>query len=71
MQFLNKAVSEEIINYISFGNEGKHYEKKDGKFIATKEADNIRFRVYYNMFDTVALGVQRIDQKEQRTQRFT
>ncbi|UKS30982.1 extracellular solute-binding protein [Paenibacillus sp. HWE-109] len=63
MQFLNKAVNEEIINYISFGNEGKHYEKKDGKFIATKEADNIRFRVYYNMFDTVALGLQRIDQK--------
>lgn len=63
IQFLNKVVSKELIDYISFGVEGKHYEKKDGKYVATKEAENIRFRVYYNMFDTVELGLQRMEQK--------
>lgn len=63
IEFLNKAAAKEVIDYISFGVEGKHYEKKDGQFIATKEAESIRYRVYYNMFDTVELGIQRMEQK--------
>jgi putative aldouronate transport system substrate-binding protein len=63
VQFLNKASSKEVIDLISFGVEGKHYEKKDGQYIATKEAENIRYRVYYNLFDTVDLGLQRMKQK--------
>ncbi|NHN31911.1 extracellular solute-binding protein [Paenibacillus agricola] len=63
IKFLNKISEKEIIDYISFGEEGKHYNKKDGQFIATKEAESIRYRVYYNLFDTVELGTQRMQQK--------
>ncbi|WP_165452602.1 extracellular solute-binding protein [Paenibacillus thalictri] len=63
VDFMNKSTNKDLIDYISFGVEGKHYEKKDGQFIATKEAENIRYRVYYNMFDTVELGIQRMKQK--------
>ncbi|MFK7692753.1 extracellular solute-binding protein [Paenibacillus sp. HJGM_3] len=63
MQFLNKVATNELIDYISFGVEGKHYEKKNGQYVATPAADTIRFRVYYNMFDTIELGLQRMEQK--------
>ncbi|WP_240421096.1 extracellular solute-binding protein [Paenibacillus periandrae] len=63
VEFLNKMTNKDLIDYISFGVEGKHYTKKDGKFIATPEAEKIRYRVYYNMFDTIELGLQRMEQK--------
>ncbi|WP_138756434.1 extracellular solute-binding protein [Paenibacillus sinopodophylli] len=63
MQFLNKVTNDEIINLISFGLEGTHYELKDSKLVALPEQENIRYRVYYNMFDTIELGLQRLEQK--------
>ncbi|MBO9604825.1 MAG: extracellular solute-binding protein [Paenibacillaceae bacterium] len=63
VQFLNKVSTNELIDYISFGDLGKHYNKQDGKYVATPEAEKIRFRVYYNMFDTIELGLQRMEQK--------
>ncbi|TDF98814.1 extracellular solute-binding protein [Paenibacillus piri] len=63
IQFLNKAANKEIIDFISFGFEGKHFEKKDGKVVPTPEAQKIRFAVYYNMFDTVEHGMQRLQIK--------
>ncbi|TYP79392.1 extracellular solute-binding protein [Paenibacillus methanolicus] len=61
VEFLNKATEQEIIDFISFGVEGTHYEKKDGKAVPTKEMDNIKYKVYYNMFDKVELGLQRME----------
>ncbi|WP_139994147.1 extracellular solute-binding protein [Paenibacillus paridis] len=63
VQFLNSVANDEIINMISFGINGTHYETKDGKIAALPEQENIRYRVYYNMFDTVELGLQRLEQK--------
>ncbi len=63
VQFLNKVSTNELIDYISFGELGKHYNKQDGKYVSTPEAEKIRFRVYYNMFDTIGLGLQRMEQK--------
>jgi putative aldouronate transport system substrate-binding protein len=63
VQFLNRVANDEIINMISFGIDGTHYETKDGKIVALPEQENIRYRVYYNMFDTVELGLQRLEQK--------
>lgn len=63
VQFLNRVANDEIINMISFGIDGTHYETKDGKIAALPEQENIRYRVYYNMFDTVELGLQRLEQK--------
>ena len=63
MEFLNKAAATDVVNYISFGEEGKHYVQKNGEIVPTKEADSIRYRVYYNMFDRVEIGTMRMKQK--------
>ncbi|SFB59986.1 putative aldouronate transport system substrate-binding protein [Cohnella sp. OV330] len=61
VQFLNKASDPAIIDFISFGIEGTHFKKENGKNVALPEMSNIAYKVYYNMFDTVDLGLQRME----------
>lgn len=61
VDFLNKASDPSVINLISFGIEGTHFEMKDGKPAPLVDMKTIAYKVYYNMFDTVDLGLQRME----------
>ncbi|MCQ6562333.1 extracellular solute-binding protein [Paenibacillus mendelii] len=52
VQFINNYMAEDILNVVSYGWEGKHYNMKDGMVVATEEAENIRYRIYYQLWDT-------------------
>lgn len=61
IQFLNKASDPAVVDFISFGIEGTHYKKENGKNAALPAMSDIAYKVYYNMFDTVELGLQRME----------
>ncbi len=51
--FLDRCISDDIRLVISYGWEGEHYNTEaDGTIVQTPEAENIRYRIYYNMWDT-------------------
>ena len=51
--FLDRCISDDIRLVISYGWEGVHYEvDAEGIIDQTDEAENIRYRIYYNMWDT-------------------
>jgi putative aldouronate transport system substrate-binding protein len=53
IMFLDRCISDDIRLVISYGWENKHYTvNTDGVIEQTDEAENIRYRIYYNMWDT-------------------
>jgi putative aldouronate transport system substrate-binding protein len=57
ISFLDRCIEDDIRLVISYGWEGEHYNREiqDGNevIVQTDEAENIRYRIYYNMWDTV------------------
>ena len=52
--FLDRCTMDDIRVVISYGWEGEHYTKDDqGMIKQTEKAEQIRYRIYYNMWDTV------------------
>ena len=53
VMFLDRCISDDIRLVISYGWENEHYTvAADGVINQTAEAENIRYRIYYNMWDT-------------------
>lgn len=53
VDFVNKYMNPEVLTVVSYGWEGKHFERKDGAIVATPEAEQIRYRIYYTLWDTL------------------
>jgi putative aldouronate transport system substrate-binding protein len=53
LMFLDRCIADDIRLVISYGWKDKHYTvRSDGVIEQTPEAENIRYRIYYNMWDT-------------------
>jgi putative aldouronate transport system substrate-binding protein len=52
INFIDIYVEEDVKNVVSYGWEGEHYEIKDGLIVATPKAEEIRYRIYYQLWDS-------------------
>lgn len=52
VEFLDFMSREDIYTYVSFGEEGKHFERRDGEVFLLDEYQNRRFQMYYTLVDT-------------------
>ena len=60
MDLVNQYVSHpDLMDSVSFGIEGKHYNMEDGVVVPTEEAANIRWQVYYNLWASREAHFQR------------
>lgn len=62
--FLDRCIEDDIRLVISYGWEGVDYKKRaDGVIEQTAEAEKIRYRIYYNMWDTKEDFLNRVNLK--------
>ena len=54
VDFINKYMDPEVLTVVSYGWEGKHFKREGDLIVATPEAEQIRYRIYYTLWDTVA-----------------
>ncbi|OMF21953.1 hypothetical protein BK133_27405 [Paenibacillus sp. FSL H8-0548] len=52
VEFINSYMAEDVLNVVSYGWEGNHYNTTDGVIVATEAAEQIRYRIYYQLWDT-------------------
>ncbi len=53
VDFLDKTINPDVLNVISYGWKGEHYTvDANGLIVQTEKAEQIRFRIYYNMWDS-------------------
>ncbi|MGC9469581.1 MAG: extracellular solute-binding protein [Anaerolineae bacterium] len=52
VDFLDFMCREDVYTFVSFGEEGVHYEVRDGEYYLLDEYQNRRFQMYYVLVDT-------------------
>lgn len=63
VQFINSYMAEDVLNVVSYGWEGKHYTKQDGAIVAEPAAEDIRYRIYYQLWDSEENFLNRVTLK--------
>lgn len=63
VEFINRYMAEDVLNVVSYGWEGKHYQLENDLVVATEEAESIRYRIYYQLWDTVDNFLNRVELK--------
>lgn len=63
VQFINNYMAEDVLNVVSYGWEGKHYTMKDNAVVAEPAAEDIRYRIYYQLWDTEENFLNRVTLK--------
>lgn len=60
VDFLNRYMTPEVLDVVSYGWEGRHYEKKGGTILAKEESARLAYRIYYTLWDTAADFLNRV-----------
>lgn len=64
IDFLNTlATDQDLLNFISYGREGDHYDVVDGVIVPNEGATEIAWQVYYNLWDSVPNFLNRVEYK--------
>lgn len=64
IDFIDKYVDEEVRMVVSYGWEGEHYTiNSEGLIEATPKAEEIRYRIYYQLWDTKEDFINRVQLK--------
>ncbi|MFD0960183.1 extracellular solute-binding protein [Paenibacillus chungangensis] len=63
VQFINNYMAEDVLNVVSYGWEGNHYNVENDVVVATEAAENIRYRIYYQLWDSEKNFLNRVTLK--------
>lgn len=63
VDFINKYMEPDVLKTVSYGWEGTHYNEENGLIVATEEAEQIRYRIYYQIWDTEENFLNRVSLK--------
>lgn len=63
VQFINNYMNEDVLNVVSYGWEGTHYNMENDLVVATDAAEDIRYRIYYQLWDTEKNFLNRVELK--------
>lgn len=63
VSFLNKMTDPEIIRMVNYGKEGVHHTVEDGIYVPTEKISEIKWQVYYNVWDSRDSFLNRIKYK--------
>ncbi|MBD2845633.1 extracellular solute-binding protein [Paenibacillus sp. IB182496] len=63
VKFINAYMAEDVLKVVSYGWEGEHYTVKDGAIVAEPAAEDIRYRIYYQLWDSEENFVNRVTLK--------
>jgi len=53
IDFINKYMDPEVLTTVSYGWEGEHYVRENGQIVQLEKMEEIRYRIYYRLWDTV------------------
>ncbi|WP_158299571.1 extracellular solute-binding protein [Paenibacillus antri] len=63
VQFINNYMADDVMDVVSYGWEGTHYNLDGDIVVATEEAEKIRYRIYYQLWDTEKNFLNRVELK--------